>query len=258
MIVIDKLCYLSKLRYTNPSEKFAFAIITLVLVVISRSIAMGIVILFLNTYLTVILGGIPHKRYIKLMIIPLTFIFLSTLAIAINFSRVPLDLFSIPLGKYYITSSFESVHRCTQLIITALSAVSCLYFLALNTTMVDILSVLRKLHCPKLVCELMLLIYRFIFILLDVAYHIRTAQLSRLGYKNYKSSLIDYSTLVQTLFIKSVTKSRYLYYAMESRGYDGEINVLEENYTLSKKNIILITGFELFLLAWTILIFIEG
>ena len=29
MIVIDKLCYQSKLRYENAGEKFAFAVITL-------------------------------------------------------------------------------------------------------------------------------------------------------------------------------------------------------------------------------------
>ena len=29
MIVIDKLCYHSRLRYENAGEKFAFAIITL-------------------------------------------------------------------------------------------------------------------------------------------------------------------------------------------------------------------------------------
>ena len=28
MIVIDKLCYQSKLRYENAGEKFAFAVIT--------------------------------------------------------------------------------------------------------------------------------------------------------------------------------------------------------------------------------------
>ena len=31
MIVIDKLCYQSKLRYENAGEKFAFAVLTLLI-----------------------------------------------------------------------------------------------------------------------------------------------------------------------------------------------------------------------------------
>ena len=41
MIVIDKLCYQSKLRYENAGEKFAFAVLTLLICVVSRSIAVA-------------------------------------------------------------------------------------------------------------------------------------------------------------------------------------------------------------------------
>ena len=34
MITIDKLCYTSRLRYENAAEKFAFAVITLIICVI--------------------------------------------------------------------------------------------------------------------------------------------------------------------------------------------------------------------------------
>ena len=36
MIVIDKLCYQSKLRYENAGEKFAFAVLTLLICVVNR------------------------------------------------------------------------------------------------------------------------------------------------------------------------------------------------------------------------------
>lgn len=45
MIVIDKLCYHSRLRYENAGEKFAFAIITLCICVMSRSIAVAGIVL---------------------------------------------------------------------------------------------------------------------------------------------------------------------------------------------------------------------
>ncbi len=258
MIVVDKLCYLSKLRYVNPGEKFALAMLTLLFVVVSRSVAMGILVLAINGYLTMRLGGISPRRYLKLMLIPLTFLLLSTIAILLNISKEPLEAFALPVGGYYLTAGWEGINRCVQLIVTAISAVSCLYFLALNTTMTDILAVLRKLHVPKIMCELMLLIYRFIFVLLDVAYNIKTSQRARLGYGSYREGLRDFSTLIQALFVRAMTKSRRLYDAMEARGYDGEINVLEEHYPLSKRNIFFITAFEICLLSWTIWIKLRG
>ena len=157
MIVIDKLCYQSKLRYENPGEKFAFAVITLCICVMSRSIAVACIVLAVTGILTVWKGGIPVSRYLKFLTIPLAFLLLSTLAIILNLKKAPLDLFAIPLGNWYLTSSRAALLYAGQLILTALSGVSCLYFLAFTTPMPDILEVLRKLHCPKLLIELMLL-----------------------------------------------------------------------------------------------------
>ena len=53
MIVVDKLCYASKLRYVNPYEKFFFAVLTLIFVIVSRSTAMGAAVIAMNSWLTV-------------------------------------------------------------------------------------------------------------------------------------------------------------------------------------------------------------
>ena len=54
MITIDKLCYNSKLRYENAGEKFAFAVITLCICVMSRSISVACIVLAATGILTVI------------------------------------------------------------------------------------------------------------------------------------------------------------------------------------------------------------
>lgn len=252
MIVVDKLCYTSKLRYVNPNEKFFFAVLTLIFVIVSRSAAMGIGVLVLNSLLTVRKGGITAAEYRRLMMIPLAFLVMSTIAIVVNFSPEPLDAFSIRVGSTYITGSFAGIERAVRLIITAMSAVSCLYFLSLNTTMTDILTVLNGLKCPALLSELMLLIYRYIFVLLDTAYYITVAQNARLGNVNLKARVKSFTALVQTLFIRSIKRSGALYDAMEARCYDGKIRVLRENRPVNRKNITVIIIFELILLVWTI------
>lgn len=250
MLTIDKLCYTSNLRYVNAGEKFAFAMLTLLLCVCSRSIAVALVVLAATGFLTVSRGGIPFFRYRRLMAIPLVFLILSTLAIIVNFSAEPLDAFAVPVGSIYITGSFASLRFAAQLILTALASVSCLYFLSLNTPMTDILQVLRSMHCPKIIMELMLLTYRFIFILLSISSAITTSQHSRLGNKDLKTSYQSFGAMASALLIRAFKKSNALYDAMESRCYDGSILVLTEDHPPVKREILYIVLFDLLLLAY--------
>ena len=253
MLTIDKLCYNSKLRYVNAGEKFAFTMLTLLLCVCSRSIVIACIVLTATGILTVYKGGIPLFRYVRFMTVPLAFLILSTLAIIFNISRTPLDLFAIPIGNWYLTGSKEAILYALQLILTALSSVSCLYFLSFNTPMPDILNVLGSLHCPKILMALMLLIYRFIFILLSVSSAITNSQHSRLGNKDYKTSLKSFSALASVLLVRSFKRANALYDAMESRCYDGTIRVLNETYPPDKRHILAIIIFETLLLLLTIL-----
>lgn len=228
MITIDKLCYQSGLRYVNAGEKFAFAVITLLLCVISRSAACACMVLAATGILTVWKGGVPVFRYLRFLLLPLAFLILSTLAIVLNISRTPADLFAIPLGGWYLTGSRQALLYALQLILTALAAVSCLYFLSFSTPMPDLLNVLGRLRCPRLLLELMLLIYRAIFVLLDIAGAIQTAQNCRLGNRSFSSKLRCMGQMLSVLLVRSLKKSSLLYDAMESRLYDGRIRVLEE------------------------------
>ena len=252
MIVIDKLCYYSKLRYVNVCEKLLYALITLLFCVVSRSILIAVLVFIANGILTVRKGGIPLSRYGRLMLLPFAFLFLSTFAIIINVSRVPLDAYAIPIGSFYITGSHASLLFGTQLILTALASVSCLYFLSLSTPMTDILTALRKLHCPEMIIELMLLIYRFIFVLMELASDMTTAQNCRLGNKDFRTSCKSFGALGSTLFIRAMKKSGALYDAMESRCYDGTIHVLTENYPPKRGEILAIVFYELLLFAITV------
>ena len=252
MMIIDKLCYNSRLRYENASEKFAFAMITLFICVMSRSIAVACIVLSVTGILTVCKGGIPVSRYLHFLTVPLAFLLMSTLAILLHIRRTPMDFFAVPIGGWYLTSSVHSFLYALQLILTALSAVSCLYFLSFTTPMPDILEVLRKLRCPKLLIELMLLIYRFIFVLLETASAIRTSQDCRLGNRDYKTALKSFGMLGSILMIRAVSRSNQLYDAMEARCYDGTIRILSENRPLKKKVIAAIILFDTALFVFSL------
>lgn len=228
MFIIDKLAYSSKLRYKNPAVKAAFAVGSLLICVGARSFVISLIILVIMGGLTVLSGRISVLRYFGLMMIPFSFLALSTLAIVFNLSEQPLNLFNIPVGSVYLAVSQNSLREGILLVVVALASVSCLYFLTLSTTMIDLLALLQRLHCPKLMVELMMLIYRYIFVLLDMASAISTSQKCRLGNKDFMTELRSVGQLLAVLLIRSLKKSSLLYDAMESRCYDGDIRVLNE------------------------------
>ena len=162
-----------------------------------------------------------------------------------------MDAFAISIGSFYLTGSVTDVFFCLRLICTAFASVSCLYFLALSTPVTDLVLALRRFHIPPLLIELMILIYRFIFLLQEIAHQISVAQKSRLGNCNYRTAIRSFGALLSALFIRSVRQSSILFDALEARGYHGEIQVLEEIVPPRRHEIFLFFIFELSLiLLW--------
>lgn len=251
MFEIDTLCYHSKLREINAEIKFAFTVLTLFICVWNRSIVIAAIVFATTGFLTVCVGGIPAARYIRLLCIPFFFLLLSTLTVVINFSKTPLSGYAICLGTFYITAGKDTILFAVQIFCTAFGAVSCLYFLSLSTPMTDLIAVLERLHCPSLFIELMLLIYRFLFVLAELASSISTAQKARLGNRNFRTSFSSFGALLSVLFIRAIQKSGRLYDAMESRCYDGTIRVLHQQYPVKRKEFFLCIGYELLLLYFS-------
>jgi len=247
---IDKLAYISKLRKTNPMEKFIFSMLTMAICISLNNILVSGTILLLMSGITVFKGKIPLKAYAQLITIPLTFLIIGVITIAIN--TVLTDkglLFSFSIFSVRFGATSESLLLAARIFFKSIASVSCLYFLTLSTPIFEVLSVLRRLKAPKLFVELMGLIYRFIFVLLETANMIFISQSSRLGYSTIKTGYSSLGKLVVAIFVSSYKRSQDIYTAMESRCYDGEINLLEDNYNCSFKNLIIIAFVELTLIG---------
>lgn len=254
MIGIDKYAYASKLKKVDPMQKFVFAMLTLGVCLWANSIPVSVMVLFIMGWVTVRRGGTPFGFFIKMLLIPMTFLVIGVATIAVNASDTPAGfLLSIPVGKLFIGVSGTGIVYALQLFFKALGAVSCLYCLSLSTPMVDVLAVLRRLKVPGLMVELMSLIYRFIFVFLETADTMYTAQDSRLGYSTLANGYRSLGALASTLFIRAFKKSDDLYTALEARGYDGELNVLEvpfEKYWWGYAAALLVNVFLILAALW--------
>lgn len=250
MISIDKLAYVSELKHVNPIEKFIFSMVTMLVCIVVNSTQASIAVLLIMSGITVFKAKIPFKIYIKLILLPLVFLIIGITTIAINVAPNNRDLiFGFSMFNIKFGCTYESALTAARLFFKSLGAVSCLYFLTLTTPVFEILSVLKKFKVPKLFVELMGLIYRFIFVLLDTANMIYISQNSRLGYSTLRNGFKSIGQLITMLFITSYKRSQDIYTAMESRCYDGDINLLESKYKISYRNIVLIILVEVLLIA---------
>ncbi len=228
MILLDKLAYSSPIRKVSPGVKSLFAVGSLICCVAFRQPLPCALTLCCMAVCTLRFANVSFRQYLRFLSGPAVFLALSSLAVLFFISSNPQPIFSLAVGTRYIGISAQSLQNWIQLMATAFSGVSCLYFLILTTPLTDLLSLLRRLHCPSLLLELMLLIYRAIFVLLDIATAIQTAQNCRLGNRSFRAKLHGLGLMLSVLLVRSLKKSSLLYDAMESRLYDGQIRVLDQ------------------------------
>ena len=84
----------------------------------------------------------------------------------------------------------------------------------LSTMSGEIFSVLKKCHVPKLIIELMNMMYRFIFILLDTNSKMRNSAESRLGYTDFRKALYSFGSTASNLFVVSMKRGNQFFDAL--------------------------------------------
>ncbi|PKM94730.1 MAG: cobalt ECF transporter T component CbiQ [Firmicutes bacterium HGW-Firmicutes-1] len=243
---MDQWAYVNKFSKIHPFEKFLVAIVTMFLVLLWDKPVFQVSILIIMGIGTVLGAGIPFKVYIKYMTIPLLFIFITLLSVLLEVHTVNKDfLFTIEIFHVFIGISKESIGVAIALFFRSTATLTCLYFLAMTTSMQELIYLLEKFHCPSIVTELMVLTYRFIFVFLKTARTIYYAQSTRLGYNGFVRSLKSLSILSSVLFIKAYMQAKALNQATLSRGYQGTFYQLNTERTLNKRRLIIIIAVEI-------------
>ena len=226
---IDSFAYNSKIRSWNAGFKVLLAMASLILCIAFNNIYVSIAVILMMGYLTVVIGGLEFDHYLSMMTIPIVFMIVGAITIAIGYSFKPIGQYNLNVfNLFYIYWSDKSLMQTAVLILKALGSVSALYMMTLSTPLTELVSVLRKIHMPKLIVELMNMIYRYIFIMLETYGRLRNSAESRLGYCDFKTACYSFGNIASNLFVVSLKKANAYYNALEARCYDGELLFLED------------------------------
>lgn len=235
---IDQLAFRSGLSHVNPGFKVAFSVLALIFLLAADNLVISLLVFVSMYYLTVVKGGVPGHSYLSLLSVPLLFAVVTVLTIALDFSLSPAGEYHLHLFFFYIYTSRTALWKAFCLFCKVFSAVSCMYFMSLSTPVNEIICVLQQCRLPSLITELMNMIYRFIFILLEVQQKMSVSARSRLGYIDTRTSLRTFGNIGSNLFIVSMKKANHYYDALLARCYDGQLNFLTEEKPLQKRPVL--------------------
>lgn len=255
---IDLIAQNSLLKDVNAVLKCIVAVSVLIMVMVGNNILFSTITVVSMAFITIKIGGVSTSTYLKLMLMPLAFIMLGTVAIAVSISKNKVGIMNLPLLGYYLCVTKYGFLEALKISLNALGGVSCLYMISLSTPMYEIIEVLKKCKLPQVVIELMFLIYRYIFILFKMQSLMHTSAVSRLGYSGVKQSFFSFAHIGANLLAVSFKKAGNYYDAMVSRGYDGNLIFLTEENKITGCQSIYAIAFLLFQATILVTIKLKG
>jgi cobalt/nickel transport system permease protein len=226
--LLEDIAQKNGLREVNTNLKLAAGLGAILLCLLSSSYFPPLFIALVLTGAVLFLARVDAQIYAELFIVPLWFAFMSVAGIILISGGQDLFWRWDILPSFSLSITRESINHGFFVFCRVLGGMSALCFISLTTPMTDIFTVFRQCKVPETVIDLMMIIYRTIFILLDQVIQIYHAQVMRLGYSTWDESLHSFATLCGAAFIASWDAGEDLIRAMDARCYDGKFVLLGE------------------------------
>ncbi len=255
ILKIETLAHTNKLKILPPEQKIFFGFAWLILALIAKLTVQIVIILWVAIWL-IIYAKIPYKFYCKLLWFSSLFFVISSPAFLVNISPqlipLPIDsLWGVKLGGFSVYISWDNLEKIGIIMGRSIACLSALFFIILTVTFLEIVAVLNKLKVPIIITELLLLTYRFIFILGETAQNLLIAQQGRGGYNNHKLALKSIGLLIGNLFKQTIIRYRDFSLGVNARGFNGDFKFLNtKKYSYSSRYMLeFLTGY-IILILW--------
>ena len=237
MLSIDHAAHLSRWRQRALAEKalLAFGMLALTLVLPPFPTAPLVALCLLAV--TGFGARVPPRLWLRHALAPTGFLLAGVLTLLIE------------IGPHGFALSPTGLTQAPGLAARAFAGLCCLLFFALTTPMADTLCGLRRIGLPPELTEIALLMYRLVFLLLDTAQAMDTAQAARLGHRTRRHQLHALARLLANLFPRTLDRARRLEAGLAARGWRGELTVLRPVRPVSRRRMALILTLQAGVLA---------
>jgi cobalt/nickel transport system permease protein len=221
---LDALAYGNRLRTLPPWQKLCFAVVILLITMVVHAPIHLVIFLWLAIW-TVGYAGIPWRFYVGMLLGVMSFLLTSLPAIVLNFTngQLPSDsLWNWSLWGGHIYMGAHGLQQAIGIFSRSLASTTALFFVILTVPFAELAIVLEQIRLPTILTELLLLCYRFIFLLAEVAQSISIAQESRGGYRTRRLAMSSVSLLIRQLIQRTALRYQQIALGIKARGFNQE------------------------------------
>ena len=182
--------------------------------------------MLLIVWTTAALSGIGLARVFVRSLIALPFILI---ALPTVFTKPGVPVHELSLGFATLTATVEGIEFFTSVLLKSWASVTAAVLLTSTTPALGLLSALRALKLPAILVSVVMLMYRYLFVLVDEAQRMlraRSARSAAIGSGSGGSVVWRARSaggMAGSLFIRTLDRSERIYMAMLARGYDGGV-----------------------------------
>lgn len=183
---------------------------------------------------------IPLITLLKNMFIPLSLAIL--ILVLKGLHEGDKELFGFAILGYKFIFKEEGLRSGLLICGKVLGGVSLVVLIAFTTTINRLSAGLQWIRMPNTFIELLIFVYRYIFLLLDEVSTMWNAQRSRLGYISFTKSIASFGSLGGALIVRAFERAERTHEAMYVRGYDADSKLTTYLTPLRKKEYCIFTG----------------
>ncbi|HTQ36520.1 MAG TPA: cobalt ECF transporter T component CbiQ [Steroidobacteraceae bacterium] len=232
MSIIDTSANLNRWRTRPLAEKALLAIGMLLIAVAVPSWEGALLVAVVMAGVTLLGARIAPAVWWQALAAPLGFLLIGSLTLAFQVS------------DWHVSLAPHGLELSLRLMARAFAATLCLLFLALTTPATDLVAGLRRLGVPAEIAEMALLMYRFLFLLVDTAHAMNVAQAARLCHITRRRRMHSLGLLVANLMPRALARAAALEVGLAARGWHGELRVQRDTRAASRAAIAAIVLLE--------------
>jgi len=223
---IDKFAYQdSAIHRLDSRVKFIVVLVfTAVVISLPRTSLSILVCYAVGPFAVLVWAKIPLRFVFKQILLVSPFILVLALSCPL-YDKTPIG---VSFGPFFWQTSAGWM-RCFTIIGKFVVTMLALIGLVSTTRFSDLLAGLQRLGLPRLLIIQLGFLYRYIFVLIDRAHHILRARAGRkLKNLGFAAELRTASSMLGSLFIRSIETAEHISVAMQARGFDGSWHTLSK------------------------------
>ncbi|MCX5993755.1 MAG: cobalt ECF transporter T component CbiQ [Chloroflexi bacterium] len=211
----------------DPRTKLLCSLAFILAVVLTPSGTWKVFAVYLLVLLVLIwLSRLPVKYILQRSLVIFPFVIM--IAIFVPFFKQGQVAASWDIGSWHIAITYEGLAVLVNVIVKSWLCILCLIVLSSSTKFEQLLHGMYRLRVPQVFVQITSFMYRYMFVLADQAMRMQMARDSRNYGLNRSNIFKTMGNMIGMLFIRSYERAERIYAAMLSRGYSGEIVVVNQ------------------------------